>query len=197
MFSRTGFEYDRAIQTLLRATGGSLPTALDTVRQPIDILYNRLSIFRTGTEATRFVNGLPEYTRFVAALDQALAAADGILAKEHGPNLSRTGGLRLLSALDILRPSLEAAIGAVIVSSAAQRDQLQTDLEQVRRLMFASVIAFAAGSIVFVGYLAYSNRRISRQNRDLIATTAQLETQRGTAPCLHAQRARGHDHSRP
>ncbi len=36
--------------------------------------------------------GLPEYKRFVTALDQALATADGILAQEHGPNLSRAGG---------------------------------------------------------------------------------------------------------
>jgi PAS domain S-box-containing protein len=175
MFSRTGFEYERAIRVLLRATGGSTPVSIDKVRQPIDILYNRLSVFRDGTEATRFVQGLPEYGRLVAALEHSLAAADGILKAESGPTLSAEGGARLLTALDTLRPPLEAAIGAVIVSSAAKRDALQSDLEQVRTLMFASVIAFVSGSVLFVGYLGYSNRQIARQNRELKAATAQLE----------------------
>jgi PAS domain S-box-containing protein len=182
MFSRTSLEYERAIQALQNAVNSQLPLDVQSVRGPIDILHNRLTVFNARSDATQFVNGLPEFERFVRTLDGALAEADRILDLQ-GETLSRDAAGRTLAALDTVRPLLEAAVGKVIANSAAQRDALQRDLDQLQTLTVTSMIGFAAGSLLFVGYFARGNRQIARQNRELVAGAEQL---RRSEARLHA-----------
>jgi PAS domain S-box-containing protein len=174
MFNRTSVEFARSVEAVLRSAAAPAPGDAAEVRERFDILQNRLSVFQADSDATRFVNGVPAFMEFEAALEATLQVSDAVFARETNDTLSTSGKTQLLSALDALRPRLESTIAAVVAMSARRRDVLQKELDQLHVLMDASVIGLAVASLLFIVVLARNNRLIKRANHQLNATAALL-----------------------
>ena len=174
MVNRAEFEYQAVLLALYRAAAGDRKDGRAEVQAAIDILYSRNETLKSVRNNGGYANIQDSHRAAVGAIDAAIEAADAILARAPGAELSSSQLGDLLSLFGAVEPPMADFLRDERTALAEARDAVNVRAIDMTTLLFGYIVVLALASLGLIGALAWNNRKLSATTSRMGLTTAAL-----------------------